>query len=74
MGGPFGAFFAQKKASELYNKACDGGEMLGCTNLGYLYSHGKGVIQDIQKANLLWEKACNEGYNTACDSLGLLGY
>ena len=28
-------------AVELYKKACDGGNMLGCTNLGFMYEKGK---------------------------------
>ena len=31
------------KAAELLKKACDGGKMSGCYNLGFMYAHGNGV-------------------------------
>ena len=31
------------KAAELFKKACNGGEMLGCRNLGIMYDNGNGV-------------------------------
>ena len=42
-----------QKAAELYQKACDGGEALGCGSLGHLYTEGHGVKQDYQKATEL---------------------
>ena len=30
-------------------KACDGGNMLGCTNLGVMYTNGNGVEKDFSK-------------------------
>ena len=40
------AFYNNKeydKAAELFKKACNGGEMLGCRNLGIMYDNGNGV-------------------------------
>ena len=34
------------KAAELYKKACDGGNMLGCYGLGDMYVGGDGVEKD----------------------------
>ena len=34
------------KAVELFTKACDGGNAIGCFNLGVMYSNGEGVRQD----------------------------
>ena len=34
------------KAFELYKKACDGGEMHGCYNLGTIYANGNDVEKD----------------------------
>ena len=43
-----------QKADELLQKACDGGEALGCSNLGLLYQDGRGVNKDYQKAGQLF--------------------
>ena len=46
------AFYNNKeydKAAELFKKACDGGEMLGCSNLGFMYAHGNGVEKTNKK-------------------------
>ena len=43
------AFYDNKeydKTAELFKKACDGGEMLGCANLGSMYTNGNGVEKD----------------------------
>uniref|UniRef100_UPI0026F2B4C3 tetratricopeptide repeat protein n=1 Tax=Campylobacter showae TaxID=204 RepID=UPI0026F2B4C3 len=50
-----------QKAAQLYQKACDGGELRGCNNLGTLYVKGQGVNQDYQKAAQLYQKACDGG-------------
>ena len=34
------------RAVELYKKACDGGNMYGCHNLGVMYTSGNGVEKD----------------------------
>ena len=31
---------------KLFNKACKGGEMEACSNLGFMYQYGKGVKVD----------------------------
>ena len=43
------AFYNNKeydKAAELFKKACDGGDMDGCRNLGVMYEKGKVVEKD----------------------------
>ena len=43
------AFYNNKeydKAAELFKKACDGGKMSGCYNLGVMYKKGNGVEKD----------------------------
>lgn len=47
-----------KKASELYNKACEMNNALGCGSLGMLYYKGKGVKQDYKKAMKFVIKTC----------------
>ena len=36
------------QARELYQKACDGGEMQGCFNLGLAFMKGHGVAKDLR--------------------------
>ena len=49
------------KAAAFYKKACDGGHMDGCVQLGLLYAEGDGVVKDPAKAKALFEKACDGG-------------
>ena len=61
-----------QKAAELYQKACDSGETMGCFTLGFLYLNGQGVKQNYQKATELLKKACDSGNAMGCYSLGVL--
>ncbi|WP_103612075.1 tetratricopeptide repeat protein [Campylobacter concisus] len=61
-----------QKAAELYQKACDSGETMGCFTLGFLYLNGQGVKQDYQKATELYQKACDGGDAKGCFNLGVL--
>ena len=60
-----------QKAAELYQKACDGGNAGGCSNLGFLYEDGQGVRQNYQKAAELYQKACDGGDTNGCYNLGV---
>ena len=51
-------------------KACDGGDMLGCSNLGSMYAKGSGVEKDLGKAVELYKKACDGGDMFGCYNLG----
>ena len=53
-------------------KACDGGNMLGCTNLGVMYTNGNGVEKDFSKAAQLFKKACDGGEVRGCTNLGVM--
>ena len=69
------AFYNNKeydKAVELYKKACDGGKMSGCYNLGVMYTNGNGVEKDLGKAAQLYKKACNGGEMLGCRNLGIM--
>jgi TPR repeat protein len=59
----------QGKANRLFQKACDGGQMNGCANLGYSYWIGRGVSRDRQKGSRLLKKACDGGNDWACKKL-----
>lgn len=52
---------------QLYQKACDGGVMEGCFNIGVYYAEGKGVKQDFSKAKSLFGKVCDSGNQDGCD-------
>ena len=69
------AFYNNKeydKAVELYKKACDGGKMSGCFNLGIMYASGNGVEKDFKKAAELLKKACDGGEMFGCSNLGFM--
>ena len=55
----------------LLRKACDGGEMTGCTYLAYSYTKGHGFDVDFEQANTLFRQACDGGDMNGCNSLGL---
>ena len=56
-----------QKAAKLWQKACDGGEALGCASLGALYAIGQGVRQDFSTAKQHYGKACDLGLQLGCD-------
>ena len=57
------------KAAQLYQKACDGGEMFGCIYLGHCYQEGNGIVKDPEKAVKLYQKACDGGEMFGCGNL-----
>jgi hypothetical protein len=58
-------------AAALNRKACDGGELRGCTRLGFLYEQGTGVVQDAARTAALHQKACDGGEMGGCTNLGV---
>ena len=60
------------ESSFVAKKACDSGNMLGCSNLGSMYADGKGVEKDLGKAAELFKKACNGGEMLACSGLDIV--
>ena len=55
-----------QKAAQLYQKACDGGDALGCSILGALYENGQGVKQNFSTAKQYYGKACDLGLRLGC--------
>jgi len=49
------------KAAQLFLKAATMGEPYAMNHLGYIYSHGKGVPIDLDKAVFWWKKAVAAG-------------
>ena len=69
------ALFSQKRYSEarpLFRKACDGGDMGGCSNLGILYQNGQGGARDYAQARIAYRKACDGGTMAGCIGVGAL--
>ena|GEM_PF-4085323 len=60
------------KAAAFYRKACDGQEMGGCYNLGYMHKKGQGVGKDLGRALSLYRKACDGGEMLSCQNLALM--
>jgi TPR repeat protein len=59
-----------KRAVELYQKACDGDEMSGCSNLGVRYANGEGgLAKDRKRARELFSEACRGGEEQDCQTL-----
>lgn len=56
---------SEAKASEVFQKACDGGDVEGCGALGTLVAGS-----DAAKAVGLWTKACDGAVAGSCTSLG----
>jgi hypothetical protein len=61
-----------KEAFQKFKKACDGGNELGCFNLGLMYANGQGVKQDYFKAKELFGKACDMKLQRGCDAYKVL--
>ena len=36
------------RAADLYEQACNGGDLRGCNNLGDMYQAGDGITQDLR--------------------------
>jgi hypothetical protein len=51
------------------SRACDSGNAMSCTMLGYSYSYGCGVPKDIAKGRQLLSRGCSLGYERACDGI-----
>lgn len=58
------------QAFKFFTKACDGGFIEACNDLGQLYEEGKGVKQNGAKALKLYAKACESGIGSGCANVG----
>ena len=59
-----------ERAARLLTQACDGDDMLGCSNLGELFDEGRGVPEDLERAAELWLRACDGEALRGCAQLG----
>jgi len=60
----------EHQAATFFQRACDGGNLLGCNDLGMCYSGGTGVPRDDVRAVEFYQRACKGGYLDGCDHLG----
>lgn len=60
------------RSAQLFDAACKGGEISGCSNLGWQYDNGKGVAQNFSLAAVNYAKGCDAGEIFACNNLGSL--
>ena len=64
-----------KKALVYYIKACDTGDMEGCTNGGVvLLLKGTPYSKQFKQARKILDKSCEAGEDRACFNLGTLNY
>ncbi len=63
-----------KKAQNLFELAALQNNPYSVTNLGYMYEHGFGVDQDINKAIEYYTKGAELGNNTSFNNLALIYY
>lgn len=59
---------------ELYEKACEMGDNMGCYKLGEMYYHGREAQQNYEKASEYYQKACRMGNSIACYRIGEMYY
>jgi hypothetical protein len=52
-----GSWKDDRKALELFEKACDAGSSMGCMNAGHMYEVGVGTHRDAAKARLFYKKS-----------------
>jgi hypothetical protein len=55
-----------KKARELYEQACEGGDMGACHGLALALEKGLGGKRDKKGAKELSQQACDGGFEPAC--------
>ncbi|CBG39532.1 tetratricopeptide repeat protein [Helicobacter mustelae] len=82
LGAPGDAFVKQgqrfyetkdyDEAKSYYQKACDMGNMLGCSGIGMLYENGFGVERDYKKAKQYFDFACKNHDSFGCFQTRLL--
>ncbi|HEY0190648.1 MAG TPA: tetratricopeptide repeat protein, partial [Kofleriaceae bacterium] len=58
------------RATDAYQKACDGGVLEACRNLGVMLRDGRGVPVDLARAGTLLDKACKARIPQACTAAG----
>jgi uncharacterized protein len=60
------------RSAAAYQRGCDLGNGLACSNLGDACEYGSGVPRDLSRAAALYERACRAGRALGCSNLGHL--
>jgi TPR repeat protein len=60
------------EAVVLFERACKGGVMESCDDLGFAFNTGRGVVMSVTRAFELYKKACDGGFALGCYNLGYL--
>lgn len=61
-----------RRAHELFEQACSGGDAKSCANWGMMFERGFGVAASATEAYARYEEACELGSAEACASQGIL--
>jgi len=64
--GFFGVPVDLADAAAYYERACDLGELRGCTTVGDMFARGEGVAEDVSRALAVFGSACESGDVVAC--------
>ena len=59
-----------KEGAAAYEQACDAGNSLACTNLGFIYQNGEGLPKDLREAARLYKLGCRGSSCAAPNNLG----
>ena len=60
------------RSAAAYQRACDLGGAVACSNLGDAYEYGESLPRDLVRAAALYERACHAGAAIGCANLGHL--
>lgn len=70
--GSDGATKDSARAYELYTRACQGGELQGCANRGWLELNGDGTGKNADAALASFAMACNDTTAAGCYGVGVI--
>jgi TPR repeat protein len=60
------------RSAAAYQRGCDLGDGLACSNLGDAYEYGLGVPRELPRAAGFYDRACRVGTGLGCSNLGHL--
>ncbi len=56
----------KKKAANMFEKGCNGGDAEACKIMSAIYANGEGRPKDKEKAGKLAQRACMLGHTSSC--------
>lgn len=63
-----------KRALQIFENLCMGGDSGACYQLGILYSDGENVPRNFHKSVAFYDQACSANVLAACNNLGVMFY